>query len=376
MSAPPDEGQGSLRLSGEAPEFTPKGVHEEVKSSFSAHVSEWSGEKIAKIPSFTPKGGMNASAATFVPLTKSKLSFEATEFRLCPAQDEESIVEKGPSFINKVIDEIDTENSSLSDVEIPCEFAYTPDQIRSIFCEFEAGEAPHLPDSLLNMSMRSIETRSRHKHHDKKPKEGWKPRERKDSRNENEKWRTEILQEEQKLMEKARIYKERLRKPIQEREKIKRTIKITLNKLSPNNLDKLKVQLLQVATESLDNLDLLAESIFDNAWAERKYTQMYAQLCGFFSKEFENIRFSESPAIKNEFKNALLLYVEQSFKNKETLVLEGLREDEKNEKLSMYKKKTEGNVRFIGELFNVGLIPVKIILHCVCLLYTSDAADE
>ena len=245
FSAPIDEEQSNLQLNKEAPVFMPQSAIEESKAPNPSALSfEWSSDKIAGISSFTPRSSMSAKAHTFVPAAKSTLSIEASEFRLSMVEDEESLIEKGPSFINKVIDEIDTKNSSLSDIEIPCEYIYTVDEMRSAFAEFECSESPtELTEGLTRMSARSIESRARHiKHHDKKPKEGWKQREKRDSRIENEKWRNEIIQEEMRLIEKARLYKERLRKPIQEREKIKRTIKITLNKLSPNNLDKLKLQ--------------------------------------------------------------------------------------------------------------------------------------
>lgn len=92
---------------------------------------------------------------------------------------------------------------------------------------------------------------------------------------------------------------------------------------------------------------------------------MYAQLCYFCSKEFESFKFSETSCIKNEFKNAILLYVEQSFKNKESAESTGLSAEELQERQGKRKRKIEGNVRFIGELFNVGLISPKVILLCV-----------
>lgn len=75
-----------------------------------------------------------------------------------------------------------------------------------------------------------------------------------------------------------------------EEEKIKRSIKITLNKLSPGNFDRLKVQLLDLAKQSEAILLLLSRGIFDKACSEMKFTELYAALCQFLSHEYASFQ--------------------------------------------------------------------------------------
>mmetsp|Transcript_17775 Transcript_17775/g.17752 ORF Transcript_17775/g.17752 Transcript_17775/m.17752 type:complete len:211 (+) Transcript_17775:1018-1650(+) len=96
---------------------------------------------------------------------------------------------------------------------------------------------------------------------------------------------------------------------------------------------------------------------------------MYAQMCGYFKSQFESYKFpgeEEEKTPKNPFKNELLIMCEESFKFVPSETdYEGLDEEQAEKKKTIHKKKTQGNVRFIGELFNVKLISAKIVLMCV-----------
>ena len=101
-----------------------------------------------------------------------------------------------------------------------------------------------------------------------------------------------------------------------------------------------------------------------------KYTSMYSTLCKSLKNLFENFKYpseeSKLPPTKNYFKYELLYMCEEAFtyhhgENDFT----GLSDEAREEKMNKLKKKTLGNVRFIGELFNVNLITAKIILECV-----------
>jgi translation initiation factor 4G len=195
-------------------------------------------------------------------------------------------------------------------------------------------------------------------------------------------WRKPKTQEEEKIIEKAKIYKAKLSGTKEEHEKIKRQIKTTLNKLSPTNLDKLKEQLLDIGKESTNNLIFLVQCIFEKAWSEVKYTQMYANLCKFLKEKFENYTFDSMEPNPNPsqnfnlFKRELLDRCESSFVQNSIEDLSGLSEEEIDQKRSQLKKKTLGNVRFIGELFKVSLVTSKIILKCVNELISKENIDE
>lgn len=106
----------------------------------------------------------------------------------------------------------------------------------------------------------------------------------------------EVFDTQQKFLEKAKEHKARREAPVEEQEAAKKKIKMTLNKLTPNNFDKLKEQLVEIGKQSLSTLNLLTIGIFDKAWSEVKYTQMYANLCQYMKQEFENYAFPEPEA--------------------------------------------------------------------------------
>ena len=183
-------------------------------------------------------------------------------------------------------------------------------------------------------------------------------------------WRKAKTAEEEKISKKAKEYSQRFLLPSAEQEKIKKQVRITLNKLSPNNLDKLSKDILETCKKSHDYLKLVVLGIFEKAWSETKYTQMYSTLCKFLKNSFEKFSYpgQENSEFggKNLFKYELLYVCEETFKyNPSENDFTGLSNKEREEKLEKIKKKTLGNVRFIGELFNVNLITAKIILECV-----------
>ena len=189
-------------------------------------------------------------------------------------------------------------------------------------------------------------------------------------------WRKPKTEEEEKISQKAKAYKAKLTGTKEEHEKIKRKIKITLNKLSLSNIEKLKEQLLSIGKESSNSLIFLVQCIFEKAWSESKYTNMYAILCKYLKEKFEGVTYpnieTDSGKVKNMFKCELLDRCQHAFSktpNEEELGTE--EEKKKNSKV-----KTLGNVRFIGELFKVEIITTKVVLSCVHELVNQDNPDE
>lgn len=187
-------------------------------------------------------------------------------------------------------------------------------------------------------------------------------------------WRKAKTAEEQKISDKAKEYTRKFTVTVAEQEAIKKKVRITLNKLSPNNLEKLSNEMLETCKKSHDYLKLVVSGIFEKAWAETKYTQMYSSICKYLKQSFEDFKYpdvdvSRLPQTKNYFKYELLYMCEETFKkNPEENDLASLPENKKQEVLAKLKKKTLGNVRFIGELFNVNLITANIILECITSL--------
>ena len=184
-------------------------------------------------------------------------------------------------------------------------------------------------------------------------------------------WRKAKTAEEQKISEKAKAYTRKFTATVVEQEKLKKEIKSTLNKLSPNNLQKLTILIMDTCKKSHDCLKLVVSGIFEKAWSEKKYTQMYSDICKTLKSGMEGYRYpdidpSKLPETRNYFKYELLYMCEETFnKNHQEEIPAALTEEQKLDRLKKLKEKTLGNVRFIGELFNVNLITAKIVLECV-----------
>ncbi|OMJ87354.1 hypothetical protein SteCoe_10949 [Stentor coeruleus] len=187
-------------------------------------------------------------------------------------------------------------------------------------------------------------------------------------------WRKAKTAEEQKISDRAKEYVRRFTVTVAEQEAIKKKVRVTLNKLSPNNLEKLSNEILETCKKSHDYLKLVVSGIFEKAWSETKYTQMYSSICKFLKANFEDYKYPDIDPVgvlnsKNYFKYELLYMCEETFKkNPEENDLATLPEEKKQEVLVKLKKKTLGNVRFIGELYNVNLITANIILECITSL--------
>ena len=106
-------------------------------------------------------------------------------------------------------------------------------------------------------------------------------------------WRPVPTEDEKRIAEEAKRQTERIKAEKTEDEAIRRTIKITLNKLSPANFEKLKEQLLELSKQSDDNLRLMSQGIFDKAWSQPKFTQLYAGLCQYLDEYFANVSVAE-----------------------------------------------------------------------------------
>lgn len=327
-----------------------------------------------------PKANLKADAPVFVLGSEPK---KISEF--IPEQyPDEKLDEPLFLILNRELTDEDLHLEAITEiVKVDVKNVYDFEEILNIYKDIRQ----HPDFEKVSEEIRAFESRTlttyRIKGHNKKNKESLKAN--KDWR-ENEDveivsttvWRKPKTEEEEKIVQKAKRYKTKLTGTKEEHEKIKRTIKSTLNKLSPSNLDKLKEQLLGIGKESVNNLIFLVQCIFEKAWSEVKYTQMYASLCKFLKEKFEMHSFPglEVDPKKNLFKYELLERCENSFTQTPSEEFTGLSIEETEAKRSQIKKKTLGNVRFIGELFKVELITSKVILNCVNELINTEPFDE
>ena len=344
---------------------------------------------------------LNPSAMDFnpeAPLSKANLKADAPVFVLNTAaeaktQIPEFIPEHFPNekfdepifiVVNRELTEEDLHLEVVTEiVKVDVKNVYEHEEILAIYKELRQNSGFDMISENVKAFAGRINNAFRTKGH-KKSKEAFKASN-KDWR-ENEEveivstsvWRKPKTEEEEKIGQKAKNYRAKLTGTKEEHEQIKRKIKVTLNKLSPSNLDKLKEQLLEIGKESTNNLIFLVQCIFEKAWSEVKYTQMYATLCKFLKEKFEAHSFpgSDLDPRRNLFKYELLERCESSFTQTPPEEFTDLTKEQIEEKKSQIKKKTLGNVRFIGELFRVELITSKVILCCVDELLNKANFDE
>ena len=101
---------------------------------------------------------------------------------------------------------------------------------------------------------------------------------------------------------------------------------------------------------------------------------MYASLCKFLKRDFKCYHYEEdSPSAKtNHFRYDLLVMVENAFRNSNDPSF--VNKDPETQ-AALAKKKTQGNVRFIGELLKVGIVVPGVIQQCVETLLGLSSSD-
>nr|KJB22271.1 hypothetical protein B456_004G038100 [Gossypium raimondii] len=160
-----------------------------------------------------------------------------------------------------------------------------------------------------------------------------------------------------------------------------RQLKAILNKLTPQNFEKLFEQVKAVNIDNAVTLTGVILQIFDKALMEPK---MYANFCYHLAGELPE--FSEGNE-KITFKRLLLNKCQEEFErggreqeeaNKVEEVGESKRsEEEREEKRIKARRRMLGNIRFIGELYKKKMLTERIMHECIKkLLGEYENPDE
>ncbi|XXG75706.1 hypothetical protein AAC387_Pa08g0222 [Persea americana] len=150
-----------------------------------------------------------------------------------------------------------------------------------------------------------------------------------------------------------------------------RQLKAILNKLTPQNFDKLFQQVKEVNIDSVATLTRVISQIFDKALMEPTFCEMYANFCHHlagalpdFSKDNEKITF----------KRLLLNKCQEEFERGEREQAEANRveegeitqsAEEREEKRVKARRRMLGNIRLIGELYNKKMLTERIMHECI-----------
>ncbi|KAJ4950620.1 hypothetical protein NE237_027452 [Protea cynaroides] len=159
-----------------------------------------------------------------------------------------------------------------------------------------------------------------------------------------------------------------------------RQLKAILNKLTPQNFDKLFEQVKEVNIDNAVTLSGVISQIFDKALTEPTFCEMYANFCFHLASELPD--FNEDNE-KITFKRLLLNKCQEEFERGEREQAEANRDDEEGEikmsgeeremKKTQARRRMLGNIRLIGELYKKKMLTERIMHECIKKLLGYDS---
>jgi len=157
-------------------------------------------------------------------------------------------------------------------------------------------------------------------------------------------------------------------------DKLLRSVKGILNKITPEKFDKLSDQIVTIGISSADTLRSVISLIFDKAVAEPTFCSLYSKLCVKLSMALPEFPPAEGEQRSMTFRRILLNTCQEEFEGAaaaRATVMQEIAEqpdmspEERELKMRKVKLATLGNIRLIGELFKEKMIMEKILHACI-----------
>ena len=153
---------------------------------------------------------------------------------------------------------------------------------------------------------------------------------------------------------------------------IKKELRDLLNKMTKDNYESIKIKILEIIKDNIDNQDKFLDIIFLKSISEMSYVRLYAELCKDLDKELQE-KIEIISKNKNKVKKQITLFTykliekcKEMVKFEETKKYEEyIKENNENEKKHKMKKIILGNSQLISELINNKLIPKKSACDCI-----------
>jgi hypothetical protein len=157
-------------------------------------------------------------------------------------------------------------------------------------------------------------------------------------------------------------------------ELIYKQITSLLNKITKENFDSVKNQIVELGNE-ITNSEILRgviSLVFEKAVNEPKFAAIYSDLCVFLAEKFPQFPDPNNSRQKISFKRLLLNKCQQVFEKQTTV-------EDKNTTLTpeelqnKARQRTIGNIIFVGELYKNGLLRPDIIHSCITVLLGTES---
>lgn len=179
---------------------------------------------------------------------------------------------------------------------------------------------------------------------------------------------------------------------------VQRKVKAALNKMTPENFDRISAQILEIASQSKDETDgrtlrQVIQLTFEKATDEGHWASMYAKFCKKMLESMspeirdENVKDKNGNVVTggNLFRKYLLNRCQEEFERGWKVNLPPKPEGATDEAAMMSdeyyaaaaaKRRGLGLVKFIGELYKLGMLTERIMHQCVKKLVDYEGVPE